>query len=190
MIFGGERESVPPFDPRKEGTVKTNAYIAGVGMTQFGKFLDQGLKAIGTKAIEAALVDADMDKSELQAAWVGNAAAGLVTGQESIRGQVVLRNAGIGKIPVINVENACASASTAFNQAAMMVSAGLYDVAIAVGVEKLYHEDKTKSFGAFTGAVDVEAMAEIMAALKPVAAAPVKNAPCLWIFMRPVPATI
>jgi len=146
--------------------VKTNAYIAGVGMTQFGKFLDQGLKAIGTKAIEAALADAGMDKSELQAAWVGNAAAGLVTGQESIRGQVVLRNAGIGKIPVINVENACASASTAFNQAAMMVSAGLYDVAIAVGVEKLYHEDKTKSFGAFTGAVDVEAMAEIMAALK------------------------
>lgn len=146
--------------------MKTNAYIAGVGMTRFGKFLDQGLKAIGAGAIEAALKDADMDRSELQAAWLGNAAAGLVTGQESIRGQVVLRGVGIGKIPVVNVENACASASTAFNQATAMVSAGLYDIALAVGVEKLYHVDKTKSFGAFTGAVDVEAMDEIMAALK------------------------
>ncbi len=146
--------------------MKTNAYIAGVGMTRFGKFLDQGLKAIGAGAIEAALADAGMDKSELEAAWVGNAAAGLVTGQESIRGQVVLRGVGIGRIPVINVENACASASTAFNQAVAMVTAGLYDVVIALGVEKLYHEDKTKSFGAFTGAVDVEAMADIMASLK------------------------
>lgn len=146
--------------------MKTNAYIAGVGMTPFGKFLDQGLKALGARAVDAAIADAGIDKSELQAAWVGNAAAGLVTGQESIRGQVVLRAAGIGRIPVVNVENACGSASTAFNQAAAMVSAGLYDVALALGVEKLYHEDKAKSFGAFTGAVDVEAMEEIMEALK------------------------
>ncbi len=146
--------------------MKMNAYVAGVGMTPFGKFLDKGLKAIGAEAVNSAIADAGMVNSDIEAAWVGNAAAGLVTGQECIRGQVVLRTAGIGKIPIINVENACASASTAFNQACAMVSAGLYDVVLAVGVEKLYDLDKKKSFSAFSGAVDVEAMAEIMENLK------------------------
>ena len=150
--------------------MKMNAYIAGVGMTRFGKFLDRNLKSIAGEAILAAIQDAGIDSADIEAAWVGNAAAGLVTGQECIRGQVVLRSVGIGRIPVVNVENACASASTAFNQAAAMVTAGLYDVVIAVGVEKLYHEDKQKSFAAFSGAVDVDALAEIIAALK-------KNAP-------------
>lgn len=150
--------------------MKMNAYIAGVGMTHFGKFLDRNLKSIAGEAILAAIQDAGIDSDAIEAAWVGNAAAGLVTGQECIRGQVVLRSVGIGRIPVVNVENACASASTAFNQAAAMVTAGLYDVVIAVGVEKLYHPDKQKSFAAFSGAVDVDALAEIMAALK-------KNAP-------------
>ena len=136
--------------------MKLNAYIAGVGMTQFGKHLDLGLKAIGGEAVEAAIKDAGLEKTDIEAAWVGNAAAGLVTGQECIRGEVVLRSVGMGKLPVINVENACASASTAFNQAAAMVTGGLYDCVLALGVEKLYHTDKAKSFAAFSGAVDVE----------------------------------
>jgi acetyl-CoA acetyltransferase len=142
------------------------AIVAGVGMTRFTKMLDSGLKAIGAEAVQAALKDAGIQPADIEAAFVGNAAAGLVTGQESIRGQVVLRSIGIGRIPVINVENACASASTALHQASAMVSAGLYDIVLALGVEKLYHEDKRRSFGAFSGAVDVEAMAEIMQRLK------------------------
>lgn len=146
--------------------MKTNAIVAGVGMTTFGKHLDKGLKAIGGEAVTAALADAGISGADLNAAYVGNAAAGLITGQESIRGQVVLRGIGLGKLPVINVENACASASTAVHQAAAMVTAGLYDCVLALGVEKLYHEDKKKSFGAFSGAVDVEFLAEFMAGLK------------------------
>ena len=151
--------------------MRMKAVIAGVGMTKFGKHLDRGLKSIGAEAVTAAIEDAGLDKSDLEAAYVGNAAAGLVTGQECIRGQVVLRDAGIGRIPVINVENACASASTAFHQACAMVSAGCYDVVLALGVEKLYHEDKRKSFSAFSGAVDVEALVEIKARLAAQAAA-------------------
>jgi acetyl-CoA acetyltransferase len=64
------------------------------------------------------------------------------------------------------VENACASASTAAFQAAAMVSAGLYDCVLALGVEKLYDPDKRKSFGAFSGAVDVEVLQELMGALQ------------------------
>jgi acetyl-CoA acetyltransferase len=142
-----------------------NAIVAGVGMTHFGKHLETGLKALGAEAVRAALADAGIQAAALEAAYVGNAAAGLVTGQECIRGQVILRSIGIGAIPVINVENACASASTALHQACAMVSAGLYDVVLALGVEKLYHEDKRKSFAAFSGAVDVEALQGILAAL-------------------------
>jgi acetyl-CoA acetyltransferase len=116
--------------------------------------------------VKSAIADAGIDQNDLEAAWVGNAAAGLVTGQECIRGQVVLRSIGLGRLPVINVENACASASTALHQAAAMVTAGLYDMVLALGVEKLYHPDKKKSFGAFSGAVDVEAMQEILKRLQ------------------------
>ena len=141
------------------------AVVAGVGMTRFGKHLETGLKALGREALEAALADAGVGPRDIEAAWVGNAMAGLVTGQECIRGQVVLRSAGIGAIPVVNVENACASAATALNQAAVMVQAGVYDCVLALGVEKLYHADKRRSFAAIGSAVDTEELAAIMAAL-------------------------
>ncbi len=146
--------------------MKMDAIVAGVGMTQFGKHLDRGLKSLGTEAVRGALEDAGIDADQLDAAYVGNAAAGLVTGQESIRGQVILRDMGLGRLPVINVENACASASTAAHQAAAMVTAGLYDCVLALGVEKLYDEDKRKSFGAFSGAVDVEFLKPFMEMLQ------------------------
>ena len=136
--------------------MKMNAYIAGVGMTPFGRHLDRTLKGLAGDAITAALRDAGLQGSDLQAAWMGNAAAGVTVGQEMIRGQVALRELGIGRIPVVNVENACASSSTALHQAAAMVSAGLYDVVLACGYEKLFHQDKLRSMAAFSSAVDVE----------------------------------
>jgi acetyl-CoA acetyltransferase len=114
----------------------------------------------------AALADTGVEKEAIEAAFVGNAMAGLVTGQECIRGQVVLRSAGIGAIPVVNVENACASASTALHQACAMVEAGVYETVLAVGVEKLYHPDKRRSFAAIGSAVDTEELAAIMEGLR------------------------
>jgi acetyl-CoA acetyltransferase len=73
---------------------------------------------------------------------------------------------GIGGIPIINTENACASSSTAFHMAWLYVASGMYDVALAVGLEKLYHEDKRKSFAAIGAAVDVEWMQQMQAAMK------------------------
>ena len=142
--------------------MRLNACIAGVGMTRFMKYPDKGLKELGTEAARAAIADAGLEIGDLEAAYVGNCAAGLVTGQESIRGQVVLDTIGIGKIPIINVENACASGSTALSQACMMISAGMCDVALALGVEKLSHPDKMKSFAAFAGAVDVDEVKAMM----------------------------
>jgi acetyl-CoA acetyltransferase len=139
--------------------MKTNAIVAGGGMTAFGKYPDVSLKALAGEAICAALADAGMEPKDIQAAYMGNAAAGTITGQVCVPGEVVLRSLGIGGIPVINIENACATASTALNQAAAMVSAGLYDVVLAVGYEKLFHPDKARTFSVFSGAVDVDDMA-------------------------------
>ena len=140
--------------------------VIGAGMTRFGKFLDRSMKEITREAVDGALSSAGTDKSKLEVAIVGNAAAGLITGQECIRGQVVLREMGIGGIPIINTENACASSSTAFHMAWLYVASGMYDIALAVGVEKLYHEDKRKSFAAIGAAVDVEWAQEMQAAME------------------------
>jgi acetyl-CoA acetyltransferase len=145
--------------------MRFDAVIAGVGMTRFAKHHDRGLKDLGAEAVTAATADAGLDLAELEAAYVGNCAAGLVTGQESVRGQVVLSPLGVGKIPIINVENACASGSTALYQACAMVTAGLHDVVLALGVEKLTHPDKMRSFAAFAGAMDVDELEEMLAAL-------------------------
>jgi acetyl-CoA acetyltransferase len=65
---------------------------------------------------------------------------------------------GIGGIPVINTENACASAATAFHLAWLYVASGMYDTVLAVGMEKLFHADKSRSFEALGSAIDVELM--------------------------------
>lgn len=137
--------------------------IAGAGMTNFGKFLERSMKDIAREAVQAALDSAGIEKEKLNVAVVGNATAGLITGQEMIRGQVALRDMGIGGIPIINTENACASSSTAFHVAWMYVASGMYDIALAVGMEKLYHEDKTRSFKAIGSAVDVEWVQQMQA---------------------------
>ncbi len=150
--------------------MKMNAYVAGVGMTRFGKHLDTHLKTLAGEAIREALADAGLTGADLEAAYMGNAAGGVVQGQEMISGQVALRELGIGKIPVINVENACATSSTAFNQACAMVTLGACDVALVCGFEKLFHEDKARSFAAFDGAVDTENADGIRGSLEALAA--------------------
>ena len=149
--------------------MKMNAYIAGVGMTNFGKHLDITLKGLAGEAIKAAVADAGISLDDLQAAYMANGAGGVVQGQEMISGQVALRELGVGKIPVVNIENACATSSTAFNQACAMVSAGAYDIVLVCGFEKLFHEDKRRTFAAFEGGVDTENPAGQMGALQALA---------------------
>jgi len=136
--------------------MKMNTYIAGVGMTRFGKHLDRSLKSLVAEAVGSALKDVNLELFQIEAAYMGNGAGGVIQGQEMISGQVALRGMGIGQIPVINIENACATSSSAFQQASMMVSLGAYDIVLVCGFEKLFHEDKKRTFSAFEGAVDTE----------------------------------
>jgi acetyl-CoA acetyltransferase len=137
--------------------------MIGAGMVKFGKYLDTSMKVLARDSVNAALKSAGVESRQIQAAVVGNAMAGLVTGQECVRGQVVLREMGIGGIPIINCENACASSATAFHLAWLYVASGMYDIVLALGMEKLYHADKKRSFAAIGSAVDVELMQQIIA---------------------------
>ncbi|MBB5465002.1 acetyl-CoA acetyltransferase [Paraburkholderia sp. CI2] len=130
-------------------------YIAGVGMTPFGKHLDTSVKALTRAAVEGALADAGCDRAQLQGAFFGNSTQGHMEGQHMIRGQLALRAMGVDRIAVINVENACASASTAFHLAVNYVRVGAADIVLAVGAEKMFSTDKARTFSAFDGAWDV-----------------------------------
>ncbi len=120
--------------------MKERVYIIGAGMTAIRK---QGgtYEELCGEAIREAMEDAglsyDGDKDAIGGIWYGNCAQGMLTSQHSIRGQVVLRRLGFERMPVINVENACATATTALNQAVNHVLAGVSDLALAVGVEKM-----------------------------------------------------
>jgi acetyl-CoA acetyltransferase len=107
-------------------------------------------------AIWGAIEDAGVKPSDLNVAYVGNSLAGLLTGQEGVRGQVVMQHSGITGIPVINVENACASAATALRGAWLEVASGAADVAIAVGVEKMYVADTARTIGALSAVSELD----------------------------------
>lgn len=131
-------------------------HICGVGMTPFARHPALSMKDLAREAVAAALADAGVAPQDLQAAYCANSMAGIVTGQESIRGQVMLNALGITGIPVVNVENACASGATAVHQGWLAVASGLHDVVLVLGVEKLYHEDRQVSMRALASATDVE----------------------------------
>jgi len=132
------------------------AAVIGVGITPFGKFLDRSTRSLAEEAVGNALQDAGIAPHQVDQVYFGNAAAGLITGQEMIRGQAALRFTGLLGKPIINVENACASGSTAFFLAHQAVQAGQAEIAVVVGAEKLSHADKRVSFDAFGKAVDLE----------------------------------
>ena len=137
-----------------------NVYVAGVGMTLFAKQPDRTLKDLAAEAATAALRDAGLGVEAVQGCWFANAVAGSITGQEMVAAQVTLRPIGLGGIPMFNVENACASASSAFHLAWQAVASGSCDVALAVGAEKMTHPDKARSFAAIGGSVDVDTVPE------------------------------
>lgn len=135
--------------------ITQNIYVAGVGITNFGRQLDTSVKDLVSQAVTSALKDAGCEATQIQAAYFGTAGQGYIEGQIMVPGEVALRAMGITGIPVTNVENACATSSTALNAARLYVASGEGDICLVVGVDKLFSSDRAKSFGVFTGAWDV-----------------------------------
>ena len=140
-------------------------YIIGTGMTAFGKMLDRSVKSLVAEAVNGALQDAGAAPAAVGAAFYANTTQALMDGQHAVRGQVALRAMGFSGLPIVNVENACASASTAVQLAAAALRSGSCDVALAVGVEKMHDADKYKSSEIFNGAWDVHEAAKVRARL-------------------------
>jgi len=124
-------------------------------MIRFNKYPDRGVRDMAHEATALALKDAGLKKKDLESVFFANTFWGMFKRQHSIRGQVICRSMGIEAIPVTNIENACAGASTALHLACTGIKAGMYDVALALGSEKITHEDKMKSLSAYASCMDV-----------------------------------
>lgn len=110
----------------------SKAFVAGVGMVKFTKpGKSEMYDVMGAKATISALEDAGIDYKEVQQAY-----AGFVMG-DTCSGQTALYNVGLTGIPIVNVNNACSSGSTALFLARQAVASGLVDVALAVGFEQM-----------------------------------------------------
>jgi acetyl-CoA acetyltransferase len=133
-------------------------YVCGVGMTPFGRYPDKSIKQLTKEAVNSALQDANCKIADVQAAYFSASTTGYLQGQNFVPGQIALRDMGFEGIPMFNLENACASGSSAFNLAAQALRAGDQDIVLAVGAEKMFIEDKTRIFGAFDSGWDIETL--------------------------------
>ncbi|MDX3520578.1 thiolase family protein [Streptomyces scabiei] len=130
-------------------------WIVGTGMTSFGVRLDTSVKELTREAVTEALKDAGAELGDIQAAYFGNTCQDVLEGQNVVGGQMALRSMGFERIPVTNVENACATATTALYQAVLHVRSGAADTVLAVGVEKTNTGDKQRMLSLFDGGMDV-----------------------------------
>ena len=94
--------------------MKDNIFILGVGMTPLGKMPERSVKSLAVEAVGGAIDDAGCRLADIEGAYFSNTTQSIIEGQHLIRGQIALRAMGFSGIPIVNVENACASGSTAF----------------------------------------------------------------------------
>lgn len=119
----------------RRGIVMGDVLIIGASMTEFGKHPDRSLRDLGFEACLNAIRDAGITPEEIEAGYCANALAPIIQGETGV-GQNVFWEVGINEIPIVNVENACASGSTALWEGWMAVAGGFYDMVIIAGVEK------------------------------------------------------
>src|SRR5215831_15455041 len=131
-----------------------DVWIRGVSMTCFGKHLERTGRDLAEEAVRGALRDADVEAHHIQAAFAGNASEGLMSGQESIRAQVVLRRTGLMGVPMVNVDNGCATASTALHLGWQAVAGGMHDWVLVLGWEKLCSEARARTMIALNDSTD------------------------------------
>jgi acetyl-CoA acetyltransferase len=128
--------------------------VGGIGMTRFGKSPGRGIRDLALAAADEAL--GDVPAADVDRVFFGNAVAGIVSHQEMIRAEVAFRGSPLGGTPMINVENACASGSSALQLGWEVIAAGRAEVVLVVGAEQLTHEDKGRTFDALRGSTDIE----------------------------------
>lgn len=129
--------------------------VIGIGETKIGRFPERSLRDLILEAGEKAIDDAGIGRGDVNALFVSNYNAQFLCGQGHI-GPLVSEVLGLGGVPTIRVEGACASGSLAFRQAMIAVASGLYDVVLVGGVEKMTHQSTETVTEALASASDFE----------------------------------
>jgi acetyl-CoA C-acetyltransferase len=115
--------------------IRDKVAIVGMGCTKFGERWDMGVEDLLVEAAYEAFQDAGIEPKDIEAAWLGTVFSGLSA--------MTLSPLGLQYIPVTRVENMCATGSEALRGASYAIMAGMCDIALAVGVEKLKDSGKT-----------------------------------------------
>src|ERR1700719_2698767 len=110
--------------------------VIGIGKTAFGAFPDRDLRSLAVEAIGHAIADANLSPAAVEAFYLGNFAGPSFVGQNHLA-PYVSTALGLEGIPATRVEAACASSGSAFFHAVSAVAAGLYEVVLVAGVEKM-----------------------------------------------------
>ena len=127
--------------------------IIGVGMTAFGELWERSLRDLFVEAALAAIEDAGVDR--IDSMVVGCMSSGMFNGQEHL-GCLLADYLGVAPIPAVRVESACASGGMALRAACAEVAAGMSDIVLAGGVEKMLDVDGDEATFALASAADTE----------------------------------
>ena len=128
--------------------------VIGIGKTAFGAFPDRDLRSLAVEAIEHALGDANASSSAVEAFYLGNFAGPSFVGQNHLA-PYTGASVGFESIPCTRIEDACASSGSAFFHAWQSVAAGIYDVVVAAGVEKMTSQPTPRVTEILAGAGDM-----------------------------------
>ena len=128
--------------------------MIGIGKTAFGAFADRDLRSLAVEAVENAMRDAAVAPKQVEAFYLGNFAGPSFVGQNHLAPYVGMA-AGFEGIPCTRFEDACASSGSAFFQAWQSVAAGIYDVVVAAGVEKMTSQSTPRVAEILAGAGDM-----------------------------------
>lgn len=127
--------------------------VIGIGKTSFGAFADRDLRSLAVEAGERCLANANAKASQVEAFYLGNFAGPSFVGQNHLA-PYVAGAMGITGVPATRFEAACASSGSAFYHAVMAVAAGIHDVALVSGVEKMTSQPTPKVAEILAGAGD------------------------------------
>src|SRR5882672_8571640 len=118
--------------------------VIGIGKTAFGAFPDRDLRSLAVEAGEKCLHDAHVSPSKVEAFYLGNFAGPSFVGQNHLA-PYIAGAMGITGVPCTRFEAACASSGSAFYHAVSSVAAGLNDVVLVAGVEKMTRRPRLRS---------------------------------------------
>ena len=155
----------------------TRVHIIGISMLKTGRWIDRSVRDMAERVCHDALAEAELAPADVQAVWFSNTRQALMEGQNSIRGQAALREVGLKGAAITNVENACASSSTGIWSAVNAIRAGICDVALVVGSEKMIYPDTDKAtlFRTFLGGTDVHRVDEARELFQRLSGSPVEG---------------